>query len=58
VAIVDSVGNIAGGCVGIISSDVAVPRGMLGCMSRVCMAVSTVLGVTWVLKLMVAVMSV
>jgi hypothetical protein len=50
VAVVDSVGNIDGGCVGVVSSDVAKVRGVLGCVSRVCIAVSVVLGAVWVLK--------
>jgi hypothetical protein len=59
VGIVDGSNDVAdGGCDGIVSCDMAVPMGVLGCMSRVCMAISMVLGVTWVLKLTVAITSV
>jgi hypothetical protein len=48
IGVVDGSNDMAdGGCGGIVSDDVAVPTGVLGCMSRVCVAVSAVLGVTW-----------
>ena len=50
-AIVDNVDNIDGGCAGIISSDVAMSKGVPGCVSRVCVVVSLVSGVAWVLEL-------
>ena len=53
VVVVNNVGCADGGCADVVSSDVAVSRGMPECVSRVCVAVSVVLGVTWVLKSMV-----
>ena len=53
VAVVNNVGSIDvvdGGCVGVVGSDMAMLRGVLGCVSRVCMAISVVSGVAWVLK--------
>jgi hypothetical protein len=50
VAIVDNVDGIDGGCVAVVSNDVAALGEVLGCLTRVCMAVSVVLGVVWVLK--------
>ena len=44
-----SVDMADGGCVGIVNSDVAASRGLLGCVLRVCMAVSLVVGAIWVL---------
>jgi hypothetical protein len=58
VAVVDDIGIIDGGCAGVVSSDVATSRGVLRCMSRVCVAVSVVLRVAWVLKLTVVATSV
>ena len=46
----DVVGVVDGGCVGVVGSDVAASRGVLGCSTRVCVAVSVVWGVAWVLK--------
>jgi hypothetical protein len=51
VVIVDDVCVIDGGCVTVVRGDVSVMRGVLGCSTRVCMAVSVVWGVTWVLAL-------
>ena len=56
VAVVDVVGSIDGGCAGIVRGDAVVSRGVLGCVSRVCMAVSMVLGVAWMLMLMMLVL--
>ena len=50
VVVVDDLGLIDGGCVAVVSSDVAASRGVLGCLSRVCVAVSVVLGLIWVLR--------
>ena len=50
IVVVNNVGCADGGCADVVSGDVAVSRGMPECVSRVCIAVSVVLGVTWVLK--------
>jgi hypothetical protein len=47
----DVVGVIDGDCVGIVGSDVAASRGVLGCSTKVWVAVSMVWGVAWMLKL-------
>jgi hypothetical protein len=48
---VDGSDDVAdGGCVGIDGGDVAASREVSGCMSRVCVDVSVVLGLAWVLK--------
>jgi hypothetical protein len=48
---VDGVVGIAdGGCVGVVGSDVAASRGVLGCSTKVWVAVSMVWGVAWMLK--------
>ena len=52
---VDVVDGVDGGCAGVVDGDVAASRVVLGCMSRVWVAISVVLGVTWVLKLTVEV---
>ena len=46
---------VDGGCAGVVDGDVAASRVVLGCMLRVWVAISVVLGVTWVLKLTVEV---
>jgi hypothetical protein len=52
VVVVDNdIGSIDGGCVAVVSDDMAVLGGVLGCSMRVCMAVSVVWGVVWVPKL-------
>jgi hypothetical protein len=51
----DKVVIIDGSCVGVVSSDVAALTRVLGCISRVCIAVSVVLGVVWVVELMLGV---
>ena len=53
VVVVDNVVAVDGGCAGIVVGDMAMSRGVPECVSRVCVAVSMVLGVTWVLKSMV-----
>jgi hypothetical protein len=58
VAVVDDVGIVDGSCAGVVSGDMATLRGVLRCMSRVCVAVSMVLRVAWVLKSTVVAMSV
>jgi hypothetical protein len=50
VAVVDNIDGADGGCVAVVSDAVAALGGVLGCSMRVCMAVSVVLGVVWVLK--------
>ena len=42
--------DVDGGCADVVVGDVAMLRGMPECVSRVCVAVSMVLGVTWELK--------
>jgi hypothetical protein len=49
-AVVNDAGVVDGSCAAIASGDMAVSRGVLGCVSRVCLAVSVVLGVAWVLE--------
>ena len=56
VVAVDVVGVVDGGCVGVVNDDVAALGGP-GYMSRVCVAVSMVLEVTWVLKSMQIIIS-
>ena len=53
VAAVNVVGVVDGGCVGVINGDVAALGGVLGCSTRLCVAVSVVWGVAWALELMV-----
>ena len=53
VAVDDDVGVVDGGCVGVINGDVAALGGVLGCSTRLCVAVSVVWGVAWVLESMV-----
>ena len=50
VVVVDNVGIVDGGCVGVVNGDVAALGGVLGCSMKVCVAVSVVWGVAWVLK--------
>jgi hypothetical protein len=57
-AIVDNINSVDGGCVAIVSDDVAMSRGVLRCLLRVCIAVSMVLRVAWVLKSTVVAVSV
>ena len=59
VGVVDgNVDVVDGGCVGVVSGGMAALEGVLGCLTRVCVAVSVVLGVTWVPELTGAGMSV
>ena len=53
VVVVDDVvvvDGVDGGCADVVVGDVAMSGGVPECVSRVCVAVSVVLGVTWVLK--------
>jgi hypothetical protein len=50
VVVVNVVGVVDGGCACVVSGDVAASREVSGCVSRVCVDVSVVLGVDWVLK--------
>ena len=50
VAVVNIVGIVDGGCAGVDGGNVAALGGALGCVSRVWVAISVVLGVVWVLK--------
>ena len=53
VAVVDNVVVVDGGCAGVVVGDVAMSRGMLGCVSRgaVCVPASTVVvALVWVLE--------
>jgi hypothetical protein len=44
-----------GGCANVDSGDMAALTRVLGCISRVCIAISMVLGVVWVVELMLGV---
>ena len=44
------VGIIDGGCAGIVVGDMAMSRGVLECVLRVCVAVLLVWGAVWVLE--------
>jgi len=50
IVVVDDIDNIDGGCAGSDGGDVTTLGGVLGCSTKVCMAVLAVSGVAWELK--------
>ena len=50
VVVVNNVGIIDGSYAGVVSGDMAALRGVLGCLTKVCVAISIVLDLVWVLK--------